>query len=112
MTGAELAAVRTAAAAALGDYQRAVLTADMADRALWGSRLADMLQYLLAALDASDSQPGPPATALARDGTAWLTAADVATVRQALFHAAADERVDGADGVAYDSLRFRLGDVR
>ena len=49
---------------------------------------------------------------VAADGSAWLSPQDLAVVRRALFHAAADERVHGADGVAYDSLRFRLGDDR
>lgn len=101
---------RTAAAAVLADYQRAVQTADLADRALWGARLADMLQYLLAAVNQ------PPAGAVqggswtAPDGSAWLAPGDVATVRQALFHAAAES--SPAAAVRYDSLRFRLGDDR
>jgi hypothetical protein len=55
MNGAELAARRTAAAAVLADYTRAVATADVADRALWGARLADMLALLLAELGAQPS---------------------------------------------------------
>jgi hypothetical protein len=47
---AELAARRTAAAAVLADYQRAAVEgADVADRALWAARLADMLGALLGA---------------------------------------------------------------
>ena len=53
---AELAARRTAAAAVLADYQRVAPTADVADRAMWGARLADMLAYLLAALDSEDAK--------------------------------------------------------
>jgi hypothetical protein len=48
VTGAELAARRTAAAAVLADYQREAVTADVAGRAMWGARLADMLALLLA----------------------------------------------------------------
>jgi hypothetical protein len=46
---------RTAASAALADYQHEAATADTADRALWAARLADMLAYLLAELAAGDS---------------------------------------------------------
>jgi len=60
---AELAARATAAAAVLGDYQRAAKTADSAERAMWGARLADALESLLdglggAATGASVAQPG------------------------------------------------------
>ena len=51
---AELAARRTAAAAILADYHRAVETADVMDRALWGARVADMLGHVLAVLDDGD----------------------------------------------------------
>ncbi|MGH3271726.1 MAG: hypothetical protein ACRDN1_22080 [Trebonia sp.] len=45
---AELAARRTAAAAVLADYRRSAAEgADVADRALWAARLADMLASLL-----------------------------------------------------------------
>ena len=45
---AELAARRTAAAAVLADYAEACTSgADVADRALWAARLADMLTLLL-----------------------------------------------------------------
>jgi hypothetical protein len=44
---AELAARRPAAAAVLTDYRRAMVGADVADRALWAGRLADMLALLL-----------------------------------------------------------------
>jgi hypothetical protein len=45
---AELAARCTAAAAVLADYQRSAAEgADVADRALWAERLADMLGLLL-----------------------------------------------------------------
>ena len=58
---AELAARCTAAAAVLSDYQRATAGADVADRALWGARLADMLGLVLAGLGA---QPAGPAEQL------------------------------------------------
>ena len=58
---AELAARCTAAAAVLTDYQRAADGADVADRALWGARLADMLGLVLAGLSA---QPAGPAEQL------------------------------------------------
>lgn len=54
MSGAELAARRTAAAAALADYRRETEDADMMDRALWAARLADMLMFVLFELDALD----------------------------------------------------------
>jgi hypothetical protein len=54
---AEQAARRTAAAAVPTDYQRAMVGADVADRALWAGRLADMLALLL------DGQDAPPAGA-------------------------------------------------
>jgi len=50
MSGAELAARRTAAAAVLGDYQHAAAATDVAGRALWAARLADMLALLLGEL--------------------------------------------------------------
>ena len=46
---AELEARRTAAAAVLTDYQNAAACADVAERAMWAARLADMLGYVLAA---------------------------------------------------------------
>jgi hypothetical protein len=52
-TGAEQAARRTAAAAVLADYQRAAETEDVASRAMWAARLADMLGYVLAPAAAS-----------------------------------------------------------
>ena len=54
---AELAARCTAAAAVLADYQRAAAGADVADRALWGARLADMLGLVLAGLGAQTAGP-------------------------------------------------------
>lgn len=72
--GAEVAARRTAAAALLADYQRAAQTADVAERAMWGARLADALVYLLAA---------PPA---------GLPPAQLATVLDALDFAADELR--------------------
>jgi hypothetical protein len=62
---AELAARRTAAAAVLTDYQRSAAEgADVADRALWAARLADMLCLVLAEFDAGDRADGePPAAA-------------------------------------------------
>jgi hypothetical protein len=58
---AKMAACRTAAAAVLADYQRAADDADVADRALWAARLADMLGLVLAGLGA---QPAGPAAQL------------------------------------------------
>ena len=58
---AELQARITAAAAVLADYQRQAPTADVAERAMWGARLADMLAIVLAALDVE-----PPAGQLAQ----------------------------------------------
>lgn len=63
---AELAARRTAAAAVLADYAEACTGgADVADRALWAARLADMLAYVLDGLGAEDGAaivpPGEPA---------------------------------------------------
>jgi hypothetical protein len=55
---AELEARRTAAAAVLADYTRAAEGADVADRAMWGARLADTLGYLLAGLPVSEDQAG------------------------------------------------------
>ena len=55
---AEQAARRTAAAAVLADYAEACTSgADVADRALWAARLADMLGLVLADLGAQP--PGP-----------------------------------------------------
>ncbi len=55
---AEQAARRTAAAAVLADYQRAAAEgADVADRALWAARLADMLAAVLGALDVPAAGP-------------------------------------------------------
>jgi hypothetical protein len=48
-----MAARITAAAAVLGDYQSESTSADVAEHAMWGARLADMLAYLLAELPAS-----------------------------------------------------------
>jgi hypothetical protein len=42
----------TAAAAVLADYKRAVERAGTAERAMWGSRLADMLESVLDACEA------------------------------------------------------------
>ena len=50
---AELAARRTAAAAALADYQNGAGTADPEALSLWAYRLASMLGLLLAELDAA-----------------------------------------------------------
>jgi hypothetical protein len=50
---AELAARCTAAAAVLADYQRSAAEgADVAGRALWAARLADMLSHVLTGLGA------------------------------------------------------------
>ena len=59
---AERAARRTAAAAVLADYAEACSGgADVADRALWAARLADMLTLLL---DGLGAQPAGPAEQL------------------------------------------------
>ena len=47
ISGAELATRITAARAVLADYQRAAVTADVAERAMWGAQLADMLASVL-----------------------------------------------------------------
>jgi hypothetical protein len=47
MSGAELAARITAAKTVLADYQRAAATANVAERAVWGARLADILASVL-----------------------------------------------------------------
>jgi hypothetical protein len=60
MSGAELAARRTAAAAVLADYQHQATAGDVVDRALWAARLADMLTYVLTALDAEDGTAAQP----------------------------------------------------
>ena len=61
---AEQAARSTAAGTTLADYQCAAETADVADRAMWAARLADMLGYVLdaprtgpAALDVPEAPP-------------------------------------------------------
>ncbi|HWG62539.1 MAG TPA: hypothetical protein VG253_12575 [Streptosporangiaceae bacterium] len=82
MSGAELAARVTAAAAVLADYQREAAAADVAGRAMWGARLADTLGYLLAGL------AQPASAGVLPDGSAWLTAADVGTVLGALHECA------------------------
>lgn len=92
--------------AILADFQNTaheftVGTLHEVDWLTWSLRLGQHLQQLIDAIARQDEPGG-----------VWLTAADVAIVRRALFHAAADERVAGADGVDYDSLRFRLGDDR
>jgi hypothetical protein len=48
----------TAAAAVLADYKRAAESADTAERAMWGARLADMLESVLDACGRTTS-PGP-----------------------------------------------------
>ena len=64
----ELAARITAAAAVLGDYQRAAPTAGTAERAMWGARLADALESLLDGLGGAG--PGPVSPSPAGDGSA------------------------------------------
>lgn len=62
---AELAARCTAAAAVLADYQRSAAEgADVADRAVWAARLADMLTSVLGGLDAALAPQSPVATQL------------------------------------------------
>jgi hypothetical protein len=59
---AEQAARITAAAAVLSDYQRAAAEgADVADRALWAARLADMLALVL---DGDGELPAGPSEQL------------------------------------------------
>jgi hypothetical protein len=62
---AELAARITAARAVLGDYQGAATDegADVTDRALWGTRVADALASLLDALGSQTDPFGAPARA-------------------------------------------------
>jgi hypothetical protein len=66
---AELAARRTAAAAALADYTHAAATADVAGRALWAARLAGILEYVLSGLDGQDDAG---AAIEAEADAAWL----------------------------------------
>ena len=74
---AELAARRTAAAAALADYTHAAATADFAGRALWAARLAGMLEYVLAGLDGLDHA----AVIEAGADAAWLRERAAETLR-------------------------------
>lgn len=60
---AVLAARRTAAEAVLAGYTAAVRTADVADRALWGAQLADVLAALLLALGDGDTAAPLPTPA-------------------------------------------------
>jgi hypothetical protein len=56
--GLKQAARCTVAAAALADdYQRATESADVAERAMWAARLADMLGYVLAAIGTETRRP-------------------------------------------------------
>lgn len=108
-----------AARALLGDFQHAmheftIGTRTDADFLTWALRLGQHLQQVIGAVT---RQAGPAWTTVAQsrrqvaaDGSAWLTPADAETVRRALFFAAIDETVDGADGMRYDSLRHRLED--
>lgn len=64
----ELAARATAAAAVLADYSRAAETADVAERALWAARIADMLGYLLGGLDGTATGAG-----VAQPGRGWIS---------------------------------------
>ena len=89
---AELAARRTAAAAVLADYQRAAAGADVADRALWGARLADMLGLVLAGLGA---QHGAAAKAAAEAGGLRELAAEILAAYAA---ATACDRTPGTRG--------------
>jgi hypothetical protein len=59
VTAVDLAARRMLAASVLTDYQLAAETEDTAGRAMWGARLADALQGLLAVLDAPAATPRP-----------------------------------------------------
>ena len=64
----ELAARATAAAAVLGDYQRAAKTAGTAERAMWGARLADALESLLDGLGGAATGAG-----VAQPGGGWIS---------------------------------------
>ena len=64
----ELAARATAAAAVLADYKRAAPAADTAERAMWGARLADMLESLLAGLGGTATGAG-----VAQPGGGWIS---------------------------------------
>ena len=64
----ELAARITAADAVLGDYQRAAKTADSAERAIWGARLADALESLLEGLGGAATGAG-----VAQPGGGWIS---------------------------------------
>ena len=104
--------------ALLGDFQRAAHEYSTgavahADWLVWALRLGQHLQHLADAV----SQPEPrtpvvaaPGSYVAGDGSAWLTAGDVHTVRLALLNAA--ETASPATAAAYESLRLRLGDGR
>ena len=61
----ELAARITAAAAVLGDCQRAAKTAE---RAIWGARLADALESLLDGLGGAATGAG-----VAQPGGGWIS---------------------------------------
>jgi hypothetical protein len=113
---AELEARRTAAAAILADYQRAVDGADVVDRAMWGARLADALGYLLAA-PAAVLPPAQLSTVLA----ALHDAATLHTERAAAYCLACSEHparlcdehftdLDEAD--AYRQVAQEIGDQR
>lgn len=56
--GAELAARRTAARAALGDYRREQADEDAIGLAAWSVRLAGLLGDLLDELDRTDTEGG------------------------------------------------------
>jgi hypothetical protein len=52
----------------LGDYQRAAQTAETAERAMWGARLADALESLLDGLDGAATGAG-----VAQPGGGWIS---------------------------------------
>lgn len=52
----------------LGDYQRAAKTADTAERAMWGARLADALESLLDGLGGAATGAG-----VAQPGGGWIS---------------------------------------
>ena len=52
----------------LADYKRAAPAADTAERAMWGARLADMLESLLAGLGGTATGAG-----VAQPGGGWIS---------------------------------------
>jgi hypothetical protein len=101
---AESSARITAAQACLADYQRAAATADVAERAMLGARVADMLGYLLAV--PAGQPPAQLASVLAVSG------AELASRRTMARALAADFRHvtigAGVDDVGWSLWALRL----